>query len=61
MFICDLYVPVVDVGWSQDVGGLSCEGKGAAIGRVVWQGVVWPDRHKSVDTLGFGHRHVALE
>jgi hypothetical protein len=23
MFVCDLYIPVVDVGWSQDVGRLS--------------------------------------
>jgi hypothetical protein len=61
MFVSDLYLPVVDVGWSQDVGRLSCEAKGAAIGRAAWQGVVWPDRHKSDDTLGFSHRNVALE
>jgi hypothetical protein len=61
MFVCNLYVPVVDVGWSQDVGRFSYEGKGAAISRAAWQGVVWPDRHKSVDTLGFGYRNVALE
>jgi hypothetical protein len=58
MFVCDLYVPVVDVGWYQDVGWLSGEGKGAAIGRAAWQGVVLPARHKSVDS---GHGNDALE
>jgi hypothetical protein len=54
------YVPVVDVGWSQDVGRLLREGTGAAIGRVVRPGA-WRACHKSVDTLGYGPRIAALE
>jgi hypothetical protein len=49
MFVCNLYVPVIDVDWSQDMRRLSCEGKGDTICRAAWQGVVGPARHKSVD------------
>jgi hypothetical protein len=36
-----LYVPIVDVGWSQDVGRQLCEGKGVAIGRAVRSDAAW--------------------
>jgi hypothetical protein len=49
-----LYVPVVDLGWSQDVGRLLREGKGATICRVVRLDAAWRACHKSVDTLGYG-------
>jgi hypothetical protein len=56
-----LYVPVVDVGWSEDVGRLLRGGKGAAIGWVVQPDMGWHACHKSVDTLGYGPLIAALE
>jgi hypothetical protein len=50
-------LPVVDVGWSQDMGRLLRVDKGAAICRV---DAAWRACHKSVGTLGYGLRIAAL-
>jgi hypothetical protein len=56
-----VYVPVVGLGWSQDMGRLLREGKGAGIGLAVRPDAAWRACHKSVDTLGYGLRIAALE
>jgi hypothetical protein len=56
-----LYVPVVDVSWSQDAGRLLREGKGASICWAVLPDAAWCACHKSADTLGCGLRITAVE
>jgi hypothetical protein len=45
-----MYVPVVDVGCSQDEERQLCESKGTVIDRAVWWDVIWCAYHKSADT-----------